>query len=67
MVMDAQQSQQRAGLQRAVSQLQQEVTLPNARFKTYLAKEVWGEWGSNQVPTYLRQMFYLNCSYAVTV
>ena len=55
MLMDPHRSQQHAGLKYAVWRLHEEVTRP----KAYLAQEVWGGWGSNQLPTYLGQLLQL--------
>ena len=52
-------SQQHAGLNYAVLQLQQEVTRPKARFKPTSPKKSGVDGGANQVPTYLGQSLHL--------
>ena len=57
--MDPHPSQQHAGLQHAVRQVQQEGTRPKARLKPTSPGKSGVDGGANQVPTYLDQSLHL--------
>ena len=57
MLVDHHPSQKHLGLHQAVWRPEQEVTRPKVRLK-FFTEEVWGRWGSKQVPIHLGQSHF---------